>query len=85
VLATVVRLANGRRQVDHSFNELGFLEAWHGLVAPHELGSSQTVATFQGRNLAGLFGMDDRFGGAMGQDGHGTGFPGSGLSTWCLF
>ena len=48
----VVPLADGRRHVNHSFDELGFLDFWHRLITSHELVTRQTVAVFQGWNPA---------------------------------
>jgi hypothetical protein len=61
MLFAVIFVPDARGHIDHSFDELGFLEVRHGVVAPHELGSSQAIAVLQRWNVAGLGGKCDEF------------------------
>jgi hypothetical protein len=45
--ARVLAVTHGRRHVDDSFDELGFFQVWHRLIATLELGARQPVAVFQ--------------------------------------
>ncbi len=50
MLLAVILVADGRRHVNDSFDQFGFLELGHGLISPQKFVTGQPVAILQGRN-----------------------------------
>jgi hypothetical protein len=50
VLSAMILVADGRRHVDDSLDELGFLEIGHGLVPAQEFVASQPITALQRRD-----------------------------------